>query len=363
MAPIRMAVIGVGHLGKEHARILAGLTDVELVGVVDVQPEVARSVAERLNTTAYDDYCSLLDRVDAATIVVPTTGHYRVARTFLERGIPVLVEKPLAATLDEAEQLVELAEKHDTILQVGHIERFNAAYEEVQHRQLQPKFITAARVGPFSGRAADVGVVLDLMIHDLDLLLDLVGTSVRTVEAVGLSVFGKPEDVANARLHFVNGCVAEVTASRISPAPSRTMHIWAPEGYASLDFRQRHLMLVQPSEQVRRAGLDPRRLDAVSLARLKEDLFGRHLEVLHLDCHAGDQLTRELNHFIQCVRTGQEPRVPGSAGLKALALADRILESIRTHRWEGRADGAIGPGRLPAPLAPLFRPQAGEAAA
>jgi predicted dehydrogenase len=354
MARLRMAVVGVGHLGKEHARILAGLPEVELVGVADTNGEQAQAVARRLGTQAFTDYWPLLNLVDAATIVVPTTFHLAVASEFLRRGIPLLVEKPLAAGLREAELLVELAQRHGAVLQVGHIERFNPAFEQLSRRPLQPKFITCERLGPFTGRSTDIGVVLDLMIHDLDLLLTLVPSAVRDVEAVGVSLFGGHEDVANARLRFANGCVAEVTASRASAAPARRMHIWAPEGYARVDFRARRLLLAQPSEQLRRRGPEARR---------PADDLGRHVEFLDLDCNQGDQLTRELQHFVQCVQTGAAPQVSGADGRDALALAERVLDSLRNHAWEGDARGPVGPLHVPAPRGPLFQPDRGEAAA
>jgi predicted dehydrogenase len=363
MARLRMAVVGVGHLGKEHARILAGLDEVELVGVADVNRAQAEAVARRVGARAFTDFGPLLDLADAACVVVPTSQHFAVASAFLRRGLPVLVEKPLAVTLEEAEGLVELSERHGAVLQVGHIERFNPAFEELQARPLQPKFITCERLGPFTGRSADIGVVMDLMIHDLDLLLALVRAPVRRVEAVGVSLFGRHEDVANARLHFANGCVATVTASRASPAPLRRMHVWAPEGYARVDFARRALTLVQPSAELRREGLDPCCLEPAALARLKDELFGRHLEVLELDRNQGDQLTRELQEFIRCVRDEGSPRAGGVAGLNAVALASRVLDSLRTHAWEGHAQGPAGPLQLPPPLGPLFTPRQGGAAA
>jgi predicted dehydrogenase len=358
-----MAVIGVGHLGKEHARILAGLPDVELVGVADTCVEQAQAIASRFGVQAFDNCQALLDQVEAASIVVPTTAHCAVALAFLERGLPVLVEKPLAPTLADAEKLVTMAIRRHTLLQVGHIERFNPAYEELKLRSVQPKFVEAQRVGPFTGRSMDIGVVLDLMIHDLDLLLDFVGTSVENVEAIGLSIFGRHEDVANARLHFTNGCVAELTASRANPVAARFMSIWAPEGYVGLDFARRQLRLVQPSDSLRHHGLDPRRLTPATLARLRDDLFGRHFQTLSLDCNRGDQLTRELAHFVHCVRTGTQPRVTGEDGLRALAFAERILQSLRNHHWNGQAGGPTGPRNLPTPLGPLFPPLADDAAA
>ncbi|MCI0461171.1 MAG: Gfo/Idh/MocA family oxidoreductase [Gemmataceae bacterium] len=363
MARLRMAVVGVGHLGKEHARILGGLDEVELVGVADINSEQAQAIAARLGTRAHTDYRSLLGQVEAVCCVVPTSQHLAVASEFLRRGIPVLVEKPLAASLDEAESLVELAERHGALLQVGHIERFNPAFEELLARPLRPKFVTCERIGPFSGRSTDVGVVLDLMIHDLDLLLALVRAPVRRVEGVGVSLLGTHEDLADARLHFTNGCVAGVTASRVSATPSRCMQVWGAEGYARLDLARRRLTLVQPSQELRSRGLDPRRLDPAALSRLREELFGRHLEVLERDLDRGDQLTRELQDFVRCVRTGAEPRVSGAEGLRAMALASRVLDSIRTHAWEGHSHGPVGPLHVPEPLGLLFSREQGEQAA
>jgi predicted dehydrogenase len=353
MKRLRVAVIGVGHLGKEHARILASLPDVELVGVADVNAEQAQSVARKLGTQAFNDYWPLLNLVDAASIVVPTSLHARVAREFLRRGIPLLVEKPLARTLAEADELVDLSAAHGALLQVGHIERFNPAFESLQGRPLQPKLIRAQRLGPFTGRSTDIGVVLDLMIHDLDLLLALTRSPLRSATALGLSVFGGHEDVANARLEFVNGCVAEVTASRASPTTLRCMQVWAAEGYAELDFAQRRLTLVQASAQVQRHGLDPGRLDPASRARLRDELFGRHLELHTMDGKAQDQLTGELQDFVQSVRTGTPPRVRGTDGRDAIAVAEVILKQIREHAWDGSGDQK-GPLDLPPPLGLLF---------
>jgi predicted dehydrogenase len=363
MARLRLAVIGVGHLGKEHARILAGMPEVELVGVADVNFDQARAVAARWGTRPYADYWPLLNLVDAAVIVVPTVHHHALACEFLRRGLPVLVEKPLAATLEQADALVALARAQGTLLQVGHIERFNPAFEELARRPLQPKFVACERLGPFTGRSTDIGVVLDLMIHDLDILLNVVRAPVIAVEAVGVALFGGHEDVANARLTFANGCVAQVTASRASAVPLRRMHLWAPEGYVGLDFGKRHLTLVQPSAELRLHGLDPRKVDPTATGLLKEQLFGRYLQVMELDRKEGDQLTRELEDFIRCVRTGSRPRVTGEDGRDAVALASRILDRVRSHSWSGTIEGPAGPTHLPMPLGPLFQPGQGEAAA
>jgi predicted dehydrogenase len=355
MSRLRMAVIGVGHLGKEHARILATLPEVELVGVADVNAEQVQAVARRCNTRAFTTYWPLLNLVDAAAIAVPTVYHHAIASEFLQRGIPLLVEKPLASNLEQAQELAELAQQSQTFLQVGHIERFNPAFEELQRRPLQPKFIESQRLGPYTGRSTDIGAVLDLMIHDLDLLLALVQAPVRSVEAIGAALFGGNEDVVTARLTFENGCVANLTASRASPRPLRQMRIWAPEGYVHLDFARRHLTLVQPTEPLRQNGL--------AMCRLEPGLFSAHYQSREIDCNRGDQLTRELQDFIHCVQTGTQPRVSGAEGRDALAVAARILDSVHTHQWNGHADGPVGLARMPAPLGRLFEPAEGDVAA
>lgn len=363
MSHVRLGVVGVGHLGKEHARILSAMPGVELVGVADTNREQAEAVALRTGARAFHDHRLLLPLVDAAVVVVPTTYHHAIAGDFLRHGLAVLVEKPIALDVRQATELEQLAAEQGTIVQVGHIERFNPAFEELARRPLQPKFVACERIGPFSGRSADIGVVLDLMIHDLDLLLALVGAPVRSVQALGVSVLGGHEDVVHAHLQFENGCMANVTASRVSPTPSRRMQVWGPEGFAAVDFAQRRLRLVQPSEQFRRDRRDPRKLDAAALAQLKADLHTRHLETIELDCNRGDQLTRELTEFVHCVRTGARPRVSAREGRVALAVAERILTCVRTHQWDGHINGPIGPLNLPSPLGHLFAAAPDQAAA
>jgi predicted dehydrogenase len=363
MARLRMAVIGVGHLGKEHARILAGLSEVELVGVVDINADQAELVARQYNTRAFEQVWPVLNMIDAAVIAVPTCDHHGMAVPFLERQIPILVEKPLTPTRVHAEELVDLAERHGTHLQVGHIERFNPAFEALLERTIQPKYVECERLGRFTGRSADIGAVLDLMIHDIDLLLTLVKAPVNEVRAIGAAVFGGHEDLVNARLSFANGCVANLTASRISPRALRRMRVWAPEGYAKVDFGRRRLTLVQPSESVRRHGLDPRRLPPAARAAIKDELFGNYLQMLEVKCNRGDQLTRELQEFVQSVTTGKPPRVSGRDGLNAIAVADCILEQIRNHSWTGQSDGPHGPAQVPPPIGSLIPDDEREAAA
>jgi predicted dehydrogenase len=363
MSRLRLGVIGVGHLGKEHARILSGMADMELVGVVDAHAPQAELIAQRCNTRAFHDHRALLPLVDAAVVATPTVHHHAVASDFLARGVPLLIEKPLASTLPQAEELVALAARRGVVLQVGHIERFNPAFEELSRRPLRPKLFTCERYSGFSGRSTDIGVVLDMMIHDLDLVLALVRSPVRTVDALGVSVLGGHEDLAQARVTFTNGCVANFSASRVHPASVRRMQVWGAEGFAALDFAKRHVTLMQPAAHLRESGHRPQPADTITLASYKAELFTRHLQTLEVDCAGGDQLTAELRDFVDCLRTSAAPRVNGTAGRDAIALASRILDSLRNHRWEGEAAGPVGPWSVPAPLGTLFTSGAQQAAA
>src|SRR5262245_56230018 len=331
MTALRIGVIGVGHLGKEHARICCGLPGITLVGVADLNPVQAESVAQRCGSRAHTDYRALLDEIDAAVIAVPTAQHHAIASEVLSRGIPSLVEKPLAATEDQAEELVSISRKYGALLQVGHIERFNPAFEALLGRPLTPKYVCAERLGSYTGRSTDIGVVLDLMIHDIDLLLALVQSPLRRVEALGVSVFGGPEDMVTARLVFDDGCVAELRASRLAASPARRMHVWGPQGFASIDFARRHLTLVQPAAELRlhRNGQQP--FSAATLSTMQQHLFTRHLQTLEINGAACDQLTLELQEFAECIRSGRRPRVGGEEACAAIAVATRILESIRVH--------------------------------
>jgi predicted dehydrogenase len=231
----------------------------------------------------------------------------------------LLVEKPLALNAAQAHDLVELGGRHGALLQVGHVERFNPAFEELLRRPLEPRFVSCQRLSGFTGRSTDIGAVLDLMIHDLDLLLTLVAAPVCEVEAYGLTLLGGHEDLAHAHVLFADGCVADLTASRVNPGPFRRMQVWGPQGHALLDFARRQVTLTQPA------------------ATPSGD---RPLEVLELDRNQGDQLTRELQEFVHCVETNTRPRAGGEQGLAAMALADRVLARITAHAAGGRGSGS-----------------------
>lgn len=349
MSPLKMAVVGVGALGRHHARILSELDSVELVAVAETNPVAGQAAAEKCHTRWVADFRELFGQIDAVSIVVPTFAHLAVASEFLSRRIPVLVEKPLAASLDHGERLVQLAEQNDTLLQVGHVERFNPATSVAWGLCGPPKYIRAERVSPYAFRSTDIGAVHDLMIHDLDLVLDLVAAPVRSVDAFGVSILGDNEDTVQARVTFENGCIADLTANRVNPKSSRTMQIWSAEGTVTIDFTSREVVAYRPSDALS-YGMSPlqrAKQPGADIEKLKSEIFGKFLKVERPAVPQTDALTAELESFVDCVRHKRRPLVDGHAGLRAMQLADQILASVRSHQWDGHADGAIGPFARP----------------
>ena len=350
MKGLRTAVIGVGHLGRIHARILSTLEGFTLAGVVDPLEENRRAAAAECGAPTYAHHSELPGPIDAAIIAAPTRFHHALALELLERGVHLLVEKPLAATSAEAEELVDAAHRHGAVLQVGHIERFNPAFNAAQPHLQRPKYIEALRRGPFSFRSTDIGVVLDLMIHDIDLVLALVRAPLVRVEALGTALFTQHEDVAQARLVFADGCVVNLSASRASRTPARAMHVWCERGLASLDFAARTATLVRPSETLLARNLDVERMSPEERGQFKERLYDDHLPLIQLTTEPCDALTAELTDFQQSIVTGRAPRVPGEAGRDAVSLAERVLSAIAAHAWDGAdqdrgSGGRGGPGR------------------
>jgi len=346
---LKLAVVGAGHLGRIHARLLSRMSDVELVGVADPLSEARDSVVAESGGAPYADYRQLIGRVDAAVIATPTCHHRAVAIDFLRHGTPLLVEKPLADSLAEADQLVETAERHGALLQVGHIERFNPAFVAAGRRVERPRYVEAVRASGYTGRSTDIGVVLDLMIHDIDLLLTMVDTPLSHVAAMGLAVLGRHEDVAQARLEFTGGTVANLSASRVSyaPAPKRQMQIWSERGFVSLDFGSRTAHAVSPSEAVTRRELDFNALAPQDKAACKERLFSDVLRVEPLAVETNNALADELRDFVDSIRQHRAPRVTGRHGRDAVAVAQAILDSIQSHCWNGRTAGPVGPLAVP----------------
>lgn len=306
---LKCAVIGVGYLGKFHAEKYAALPDCELVGVADTNRATALSVANRHTVAAYTDHRELLDQVDAVSIVVPTSLHFDVARDFLEAGAHVLVEKPITVTVEEADELIRVAREKQRLLMVGHLERFNPALLNLDLTENRPLFIESHRLAPFKPRANDVSVVLDLMIHDIDIILDIVGSEVERIDANGLQVLSGDTDIANARITFKSGCVANVTASRISTKVERKMRMFLPSAYVSVDFQNRVLARYRKGEKEMFPG--------VPEILAEESVFEN-----------GDALLEEIRHFVTCIRENRAPLVPGEAGRRALQTAIEITRLL-----------------------------------
>lgn len=358
MTNLKLAVVGAGHLGRIHARLISEMPDVDLVGVVDPLPAARERVAAECQTRPCADHGELLTRVDAAVIATPTRFHHAVALDFLRAGVPLLVEKPLAADLGEADELVLAASATGLNLQVGHIERFNPALEAATPHLGTPKFIEAVRASGFTGRSTDIGVVLDLMIHDIDVVLSLVDSPLESVSAMGLAVLGRREDVAQAQLVFANGCVAHLSASRVSfsQTPRRQMHVWSDRGFATIDFGNRLASIVTPNDAVVRREIDFDALTAEQQADLKQRLFTDILRLQPLAVESANALANELRDFVDSVRHGRAPRVDGQQGRDAVAVAHAVLQALSVHRWQGRELGPMGPLAMPAPAALLRGP-------
>ncbi len=306
---IRTGVIGVGYLGQHHARIYSNMPGVKLVGVADINKERADEIAKTYSTTPFYDYRDLIGKVDAVSIVVPTVLHHKVAMDFIANDTDILLEKPITTTIDEAEDLIREAEGHSLILQIGHLERFNAAMMALARIIKGPRFIESHRLGPFIDRGTDVSVILDLMIHDIDILLSLVNSEVEDIRAVGVPVLSSDIDIANARIEFKSGCVANVTASRISKEKMRKIRIFQEDAYISLDYQAQELFVY------RKAGGDGLEKPKIAMEKIEVE--------------KGEPLQAELTTFIDSVRSRTRPLVSGHEGKEALKVALKVLGAIK----------------------------------
>jgi predicted dehydrogenase len=312
MSKIRAAVIGVGYLGRFHAQKYAKLPACELVAVVDGRDEVCKAVAAEVGAQPVADYRELLGKVDAVSVVTPTPAHFEIADAFLAAGAHVLVEKPITETPEQARALIATAAKHGKILQVGHLERFNAAVLAAEPHLHSPRFMECVRLAPYKERGTDVNVVLDLMIHDIDLVQSLAGSEIVSIDAIGTPVFSGEIDIANARLGFANGCVANVTASRVSMKVERKLRIFEDAAYISLDLQQKILTLIRKREGVPQPGQLPVSIEEANLEQ-------------------GDALMSEIESFLDCIRNNKRPIVSGEDGLRALETAIRITEQVHAN--------------------------------
>jgi predicted dehydrogenase len=306
---IRTAVVGVGYLGQFHAEKYAQLENAELVAVVDLDRDRARQVAEKVGARSCTDFREIIGEVDAVSIVVPTHSHYEVAKAFLEKGVHVLLEKPITTTLAEADELIRIAGAKKAVFQVGHLERFNPAVLALDGVVNNPGFIESIRIAPFKPRGTDVNVVLDLMIHDIDIIQNIVGSKAEHINSIGTPVFSDEEDIANARIQFANGCVANVTASRISLKSERKMRIFQPDAYISVDFQNKTFAVF------RKGGGEM--FPGVPNITKEEHSFGQT-----------DALKSEIEAFLDSITTGKPPVVSGEDGRQALDTALKIIKKL-----------------------------------
>jgi predicted dehydrogenase len=310
MQPVRTAVIGVGYLGRFHAQKYASLPESQLVAVVDARPDARDKVAAEVGCRAVADFRDILGEVEAVSIATTTPAHFPIARECLEHGVHVLVEKPITETPDQARALIDTASRRGCILQVGHLERFNSAILALEGVLGTPRFIESHRLAPFKERGTDVNVVLDLMIHDIDLIQSLVGSPIVSIDAVGTSVFSRELDIANARIRYANGCVANTTASRVSMKMERKLRLFQDDAYVSIDLQQKVLSIVRKPP----AGMP---------------VTPGHVSIEERSFEQGDALRFEIEAFLRSIREGRPPVVSGEDGLRALETAIRITELVQ----------------------------------
>lgn len=339
----RVAVVGVGRMGKHHARTLHQMALAELVCVVDSNEASARAVAKQRDCQAITDVAQAVEMVDAAIIATPTISHIEAARPFIEAGKAVLIEKPFTDDPAAGEELIALARQTGTSVQVGHTERFNSASIAMRKYDIRPKFIEAHRISPYTFRSADVGVVLDMMIHDIDLVGMLLGSEVVDIRAVGVNVIGKTEDICNARLQYANGCVANLTASRLAIKTERKMRIFSEQAYLSVDYGKNCGIVIKKEKNLDMIQM-AREMDVDDIAELAQSVD--YKELLNVEEIVPDEsldpLTRQAEAFRKTVVEGVPPVCSASDGLAAVRTAREIVESIQTHRWDGEESDRAG---------------------
>ncbi len=343
MSRPRVGVVGCGHLGSIHARLINSIEGVELVAVVDPDERARQRVATECGCTAAAHHREIIDELDCAVIATPTIYHHEVALELLEHGVHLLVEKPVTNTVAEANELIAAARRQHLVLQVGHVERFNPAWNAVLPYLEAPQFIEVVRAGTYSFRATDVSIVLDLMIHDLDLVLSLANSPVVDVEALGVALFGPHEDLAMARLKFANGCIVNLKASRVNYEPQRTMQVYARNAFAAIDFAQGQAKLIRPSQEVLAKEVDLTRCPSEQQKQVQEAMFKDFLCMESVAADHTNAILQEQQEFVDAIRFAQPVRVTGEQGRDALAVAEQILEAIAAHRWNGLAAEQIGP--------------------
>ena len=332
---IRTAVIGAGKMGGIHAKVYSQLPDSQLVGVADIDESKASQLAEKYGCEAFADCADLIGKVDAVTVATPTVTHLELARLFLRHRIPVLVEKPLASTVKEGRKIVSLARRFDTVVAVGHSERCNPVAQAIKRLHIdQPKFIEAHRVSPYPFRSADIGVVLDVMIHDIDIILSLAASRIKRVDAVGIGVLEGGEDICNARIVFQNGCIANITASRLALKTERRVHVFTRQAYLSVDYLKKSGIIIK-------AGPNVNIVDWIKQQRQKPDFnpasinWTDLLQIEQLEIDDKEPIRLQQEAFLRAVKDRAfSPEVSAEEGLEALRCAEKILRSIKRHKWD-----------------------------
>ncbi len=345
--PLRVAVIGAGRMGRHHARIYSELDDCKLVAVADKDIERARAVATEFGGKAVTSAAEIDREIDAATIAVPTVYHAEVGIPLMERGVALLIEKPLAPDTATARDLLEASRKHECAMQVGHSERFNPVVQAMLRMDVTPRFIEAHRVSPFTFRSADIGVVMDMMIHDIDIVLHLVRQRECTVDAVGVSVLGAHEDVANARLRFGSHAAVNLTASRLALKTDRRIRVFCPTAYISMDYQRKTgiaIKLADNADLIRMA----RERNFEDLSQMSDLDFGSMVKVEPLQVDDVEPLRAEIGSFLKAVRTGTVPEVSAEDGYAAVELAERIASAVREQDWGSGLTSAVSACSEPA---------------
>ncbi|MCL2329983.1 MAG: Gfo/Idh/MocA family oxidoreductase [Phycisphaerae bacterium] len=332
-SPIPVAVVGTGHMGRHHVRVYHEMPETQLVGIVDANLDKAKELGEKFQTPFYDSIEPLLGKVKAVSVAVPTVAHLEVARPFIEAGVAVLIEKPLAPDSETARLLHRLAREKNVLLQVGHTERFNPVVRSLHAMNVMPKFVETHRISPFTFRSADIGVVMDMMIHDIDVVLSLVRARPIRVEAVGVRVLARHEDVANAWVTFDNGCVANLTASRLALKTERKIRVFSEEAYLSLDYQRKAGIAIKKDANLDLLKL-AQEIDAKDLSQMAGVDFGKMVNVEPLQVDDVEPLRAELQSFIQALTSGGRPEVSAEDGVAAVELAEKIVAALKCHQWE-----------------------------
>lgn len=333
MSKLRTAVVGAGKMGAIHSKVYSQLNESELVAIVDVQKDKADTLAAQYGCQAFTDIEALIDKVDAVTISAPTANHLELAKGFIENNIAVMIEKPLAANVVQAREIVELAKKHNTIVAVGHSERCNPVVQAMKRLDIEPRFIEANRISPYTFRSTDIGVVMDVMIHDIDIILSLAASGIKKIDAVGVNVIGDHEDICNARIVFENNCVANITASRVALKTERKVRVFSSQAYLSLDYLKKEGVIIKaaPNVDVVKWIQEHQTQDFDFTDVNWPDLL--HIE--QLDIEDAEPLRIEQQLFLKAVSDKQSrPEVTAEDGLAAMECAEMILASIKEHKWE-----------------------------